>query len=148
MLRYRELSPTTEEKDIVAVIEYNLDRDVPRRRVDGLIAFLTDRLEQYEDNKLVQTLSLDEVERLALTVGVGCVFVEYEDKRDHLPHLLCRAAGHRGLHCPGYRTSWPERQQDAAHCCGSRLLLFCWRRLLLRLLRLRHHSPPLHPHHG
>ncbi len=88
--RAKKLRPELSEEDIVSLWEYDLDLHDPQKKCDGFVVIDKQKGTVYENGNEVRSFSLDTVEELKFTAGVGCVFAEYIDKNGE-EILLSRA---------------------------------------------------------
>lgn len=94
------------EDEVLAILEFTLDKLIANAQTDGLLVFTHDNVCVVENKKLVQTIELEKIKEFRCTSGIGCVFVEFCEKNDCNDYndgnddggefnLLCRADASR-----------------------------------------------------
>ena len=76
---------------IAVAFAYNLHPDIPMERCNGIICCDSHSLMQIQQDKLLFSLPLSEIETFVSDMGVGCTFLSYKSKKDGKTRLLCRA---------------------------------------------------------
>ena len=70
---------------------YNLHRDIPEKRCDGIVTCDQEVLRVICDGEIVESIKCEEISQVISDMGVGCIFLSYKSKEDDSIHLLCRS---------------------------------------------------------
>ncbi len=87
----KKADPSLDESLIYALLPTELPLDAPTGKSRLISAFCTDALRVYTEGKLVREVQMRDIERFYITNGVGCIFVEYEEKGSGERILFARA---------------------------------------------------------
>ncbi len=90
----KELDPALTEENFVDLFASDLDPAEPQARVKDLTLLTRDRLRVFRDGKEILSEPTENLERLAVISGVGCVFAELV-RRDGEHVLFARADNRR-----------------------------------------------------
>ena len=86
--KLKKLCPNVKKEDLLTVFEFDLDRDIPGKRREGLVFADKEYLTVFVDGNEESKLSLDGIARFNVEPGVGTVFVSYIDANG-CEKLLC-----------------------------------------------------------
>jgi len=84
------LPDATAEKAICA-FRYNLDKDNPDIRRDGLFYADKERIRVISDRKLVLDIEASSVSEIKTDNGVGCIYISYVNRSNGSVELICRS---------------------------------------------------------
>ncbi len=87
----KKLDAALNEEQVYAVLRSNLPFDAPTGKQKSVTVFSEDALRVYTEGSLVRTVSMQDIARFYVTNGVGCIFVEYEEKTSGERILFARA---------------------------------------------------------
>lgn len=88
--RYRDLFRADPPEEVLLLVAFNLDREIPGKRVDGLCVFTAGDCHVYTDGVLTDTFRMECGGRCRMVAEIGSVFAEYLSP-DGTPHLILRA---------------------------------------------------------
>ena len=89
--RAKKLQPELTEETLVSLWEYNLDKDEPRGKKDGMVLISDSELTVYENGEKILSEPMENIKEFRFQSGIGCVFTEYV-KQDGENFLLSRAS--------------------------------------------------------
>ena len=87
----KKLDPSPDPEQTVTVLSGNLSLTDSNAHANTVLVLMTQELRVYTDGKLTHRENNENMERLHVISGVGCVFVEYERKSDGEHVLVARA---------------------------------------------------------
>ncbi len=70
---------------------FNLHRDIPEKRCDGIVTCDQETLRVICDGAVVESVKCEDISEVISDMGVGCIFLSYRAKTDNSVHLLCRS---------------------------------------------------------
>ena len=84
----KKLRPELKREDTVAVFGFDLDSEIPGKRVDGIVIVDRETLTVYKDGAETHAVRIDELSEVSTYNGVGTIFASYTLKSGET-HLLC-----------------------------------------------------------
>ncbi len=88
--KIRGIDSSIKEENILLPLGFNLNTTSSRKKINGIAVLFTDRISVYVDEEKKSDILLSDISEIAFRKGIGCVCIEYRDKKD-LWHMLCRA---------------------------------------------------------
>ena len=77
-------------KELLCKFPFNLDPEIPDKRVNGLVEFDGEELRVSVDGEVLNKVKRSDIKEFLTDNGVGCIFVSYKDT-DDVVHLVCRS---------------------------------------------------------
>lgn len=77
-------------KELLCKFPFNLDPEIPDKRVKGSVEFDGEELTLYIDGEERNRIKIADIKEFMTDNGVGCIFISYKDNEDAV-HLLCRS---------------------------------------------------------
>jgi len=86
----KKILPDTSGEKPVCAFRFNLDKNDPEKRCNGIFYADKDRILVISDGKTELELNIDQVSEIKTDNGVGCIFVSYVNKEDGAVNLMLR----------------------------------------------------------
>ncbi len=87
----KKIDPAINEEKTYALLPTELSLDAPMGKQRSISVFSEDALRVYTEGKLAREVPMQSIARFYITNGVGCIFVEYEEKTSSERILFARA---------------------------------------------------------
>lgn len=87
----KKILPDTSGEKPICAFRFNLDKNDPEKRCDGIFYADKERIRVISDGKTELDLSTDQVSEIKTDNGVGCIFVSYVSKEDGEIRLMLRS---------------------------------------------------------
>ena len=86
----KKLCPDLKKEDLITAFRFNLDPEIPGKRLDGIAVADRENLTLYVDGNIDKRIPLSDTLEFKTENGVGTVFSIYKTA-DNVEHLLCIA---------------------------------------------------------
>jgi hypothetical protein len=87
--KVKKLRPDIEKDNIVTLFAFDLDPEMPGKRVDGIILADREYLSVFIDGNETMRIRIEDISEIKTVAGVGTVLAHYTLKADNSTHLLC-----------------------------------------------------------
>lgn len=87
--KIKKLRPDIEKDSIVTLFAFDLDPEIPGKRVDGVVLADREYLSVFIDGNETKRIRIEEISEIKTVAGVGTLLAHYTLKSDSSTHLLC-----------------------------------------------------------
>ena len=87
--KVKKLCPNIKKENIITLFAFDLDPEVPGKRVDGMVLADREYLTVFIDGAQTNRIRIDELSEIKTVAGVGTILAYYTLKDGDSTHLLC-----------------------------------------------------------